>query len=412
MEFGLIGEKLCHSFSPEIHRALGNDRYELKELSPDALPAFLAEKAFRGINVTIPYKETVLPFLDEIDGAARAIGAVNTVVNRGGRLVGYNTDFAGMTALFRHAGIDPAGKKVLIAGSGGTSKTAAAVARHLGAAAVYRVSRTGVDGLLTYEEAKRRHGDGAIWINATPCGMFPRAGISPVSPADYPALTGVIDPVYNPLSTRLVLEARERGVPAEGGLYMLVAQAAKAAELFSGAPLPPDTAERVWRSLLKQKENAVLVGMPGSGKSTLGALLARRLNRPFFDADEVLTQKAGRTPAQIIREKGEAAFRDLEEEVLRELSAETGCVIATGGGAVLRRENVLNLKGNGKIIFLDRSPDALPTTPSRPLSDDREKLLALYETRLPLYRAAADATVPCVQDVEENLKRIMEKWNV
>lgn len=410
MKYGLIGAKLGHSFSPEIHRTLGGYDYALAELSPGELPAFFKARSFDGINVTIPYKEAVIPYLDELDDMAQGIGAVNTVLNRDGRLYGYNTDFFGMKALLSRTGVDPAGKKVLIAGSGGTSRTAAVVARALGAAEVYRVSRSGRDGLLTYEEAKRVHRDADIWINATPCGMFPHAGTSPVDPADYPALSGVIDAVYNPLRTRLVLEAQKRGIPAAGGLCMLIFQAVGAAALFTGNFPPAERVERAERELVAQKRNLVLVGMPGCGKTTLGKLVAEKLGMDFFDGDEVLRKETGLSPADFIRTRGEETFRDAEEIALRKLSEKNHAVIATGGGAVLREENVLNLKGNGKVIFLDRPASALPVTPDRPLSCDRERLAALYEARLPLYRAAAEATVPCVEDMEANVNRIIEEF--
>lgn len=410
MEYGCIGEKLGHSFSREIHLALCDYAYELKEIAREDLGAFLTEKNFRGINVTIPYKEMVMPYLDEIDEAAARIGAVNTVVNRGGRLLGYNTDFAGMRDLIARAGLALNGKKVLIAGSGGTSKTALAVAQSLGATQVIRVSRSGAEELCTYEEAKRKHRDAGIWINATPCGMFPKAGVSPVDLNDYPDVTGVLDAIYNPLSSRLVLEARGRGIPAAGGLYMLVAQAARAAEYFTEKDIPPAAVERVYRNLVRQKENLVLVGMPGSGKTTIGKIVAQRLGMDFVDTDEALTEQAGMTPAQLIENKGEAAFRDLEQQVIRDLSARHHTVLATGGGAILREENVLNLKGNGRIAFLDRPLEHLAVTADRPLSSDREKLRRRYEERYDLYRGAADLTLPCVDDLETNVEHLIEEF--
>ena len=410
MEYGCIGEKLGHSFSREIHEALCGYRYELKELAPREVGAFLKEGDFRGINVTIPYKETVIPYLDEIDEAARAIGAVNTIVRRDGKLLGFNTDHTGMRDLLRRAGIDPKGKKVLIAGSGGTSKTALAVARALGAREARRVSRTGAQGLITYEEAARDHADAEIWIQATPCGMFPKAGVMPFDPARYPRLTGVMDAIYNPLRSRLVLEARARGARAAGGLYMLVAQAARAAEIFTGDPVGEDRVEKVYRDLARQKEDLVLVGMPGCGKSTLGRMAAKKLGMDFFDADEVLQRETGLHPADFIRQRGEEAFRDAEEKVLRDLSARHHAVIATGGGAVLRRENVLNLKGNGRIVFIDRAAADLPVTADRPLSSDRAKLARLYEEREPLYRAAADEVIAAVPAKTDNVNAIVEAY--
>ena len=407
MKYGLIGEKLGHSFSPEIHRALGGYEYELAELSPEALPVFLRERDFAGINVTIPYKEAVIPCLDEVDESARLIGAVNTVVNREGRLFGYNTDFFGMLSLLRRAGIDPKGKKVLIAGSGGTSKTAAAVAEALGAARVYRVSRSGRDGLLSYEEAREKHRDAALWINATPCGMFPNAGVSPVDLKDYPALCGVVDAIYNPLRSRLVLQAQKRGVPATGGLYMLVAQAVRASELFLDTVYPEDLTDRIYEEILRRKENIVLIGMPGSGKSTVGRILAGRTGRPLADTDQLVTEKAGKPIPDIFREDGEPAFRDLESSVIRDLAKTGGQIISTGGGAVLRPENVTALRQNGRLFWLDRDPGALVPTDDRPLADTEEKMEQLYLARKPVYRAAADEIIPVTGTPEDTAARIL-----
>ncbi|MBO4788135.1 MAG: shikimate dehydrogenase [Lachnospiraceae bacterium] len=393
MEYGLIGEKLGHSFSREIHEKLRGYAYELRELRPEEVGAFLAARVFRGINVTIPYKETVIPYLDEIDEAAREIGAVNTVVNRGGKLYGYNTDFLGMRELMLREGIDPAGKKVLVLGSGGTSKTAMTVAKSLGVSVVLRVSRQKRDDCITYEEAHAEHADAEIIINATPVGMYPNTDASPVDLADYPKLSGVVDAIYNPLRTKLVLAAKERGIRATGGLFMLVGQAAAAAEHFTGVPGDPADVARVYGELLSQKENLVITGMPGVGKTTVGKLIAKHHGREFVDCDDVIVERAGCDIPTIFATQGEKAFRDLESAVIRDLSTTGGKVIAPGGGAVLRPENVEALRANGRIIFLDRPPSSITATEGRPLSANREALEARYRERYPIYCATCDAHV-------------------
>lgn len=393
MEYGLIGEKLGHSFSREIHEKLRGYAYELRELRPEEVGAFLTVREFRGINVTIPYKETVIPYLDEIDEAAREIGAVNTVVNRGGKLYGYNTDFLGMRELMLREGIDPAGKKVLVLGSGGTSKTAMTVAKSLGASVVLRVSRQKRDDCITYGEARAEHADAEIIINATPVGMYPNTDASPVDLADYPKLSGVVDAIYNPLRTKLVLAAKERGIRATGGLFMLVGQAAAAAEHFTGVPGDPADVARVYGELLSQKENLVITGMPGVGKTTVGKLIAKHHGREFVDCDDAIVERAGCDIPTIFATQGEKAFRDLESAVIRDLSATGGKVIAPGGGAVLRPENVDALRANGRIIFLDRPLSSITATEGRPLSANREALEARYRERYPIYCATCDAHV-------------------
>ena len=393
MEYGLIGEKLGHSFSREIHEKLRGYAYELRELRPEEVGAFLVARKFRGINVTIPYKETVIPYLDEIDEAAREIGAVNTVVNRGGKLYGYNTDFLGMRELMLREGIDPAGKKVLVLGSGGTSKTAMTVAKSLGASVVLRVSRQKRDDCITYEEARAEHADAEIIINATPVGMYPNTDASPVDLSDYPNLTGVVDAIYNPLRTKLVLAAKACGIRATGGLFMLVGQAAAAAEHFTGVPGDSADVARVYGELLSQKENLVITGMPGVGKTTVGKVIAKHHGREFVDCDDVIVERAGCDIPTIFATQGEKAFRDLESAVIRDLSATGGKVIAPGGGAVLRPENVDALRANGRIIFLDRPLSSITATEGRPLSANREALEARYRERYPIYCATCDAHV-------------------
>lgn len=407
MTYGCIGEKLGHSFSREIHQRLADYTYELKELTPEELVAFMEEKAFSAINVTIPYKQDVIPYLYEISPQAKAIGAVNTIVNRDGKLYGYNTDFFGMRALIRRAGIDPAGKKVLILGSGGTSRTARAVAQDLNAREILVVSRSGNEG-ITYEEARTRHSDAAIIINTTPCGMYPNIRTVPLNIDDYPCLEGVVDAVYNPLRTELVMRAAERGIPAVCGLYMLVAQAAFAVEFFLDTTVPAEKIEAVYRSMVAEKQNIVLTGMPGSGKSTVGKLLAQKLGKTFMDTDTLLTERAGRTPAEIINSEGEPAFRDLESAVIRDAAAETGCIIATGGGAILRDENIKELKRNGRLYFLDRPLSEILPTDDRPLSGNREQLEKRYQERYQRYCDTADHIISPASVLDEVCKQIIE----
>lgn len=410
MIYGLIGEKLGHSFSAEIHRRLGPESYELTELAPEAVGPFLQEGNFRGINVTIPYKQTVIPCLDAISETAREIGAVNTIIRRDGKLYGDNTDAAGLTMLLRRTGADPAGKKVMILGTGGTSLTAMYAARKLGARAVIRVSRNGREDAVTYEQAAVEHRDAQILINTTPCGMYPQVDGCPVDLADYPDLEAVADAVYNPLRTNLILAARKRGIAAEGGLFMLTAQAVRAAEEFRGITYPEGTADRIYGELLGEKENIVLTGMPGSGKSTVSAVLQARTGREAVDTDTLIERKAGKTIPEIFREEGEKAFRDLESAVIAEVSARGGQIIATGGGAVLRPENVRALQRNGRLILLERAAETLMPTDDRPLADTREKMDRLWREREPVYRAAADLTVKLSGTPEEAAAEIESRW--
>ena len=407
MEYGVIGEHLIHSFSKEIHGQLGDYPYELREIPQGALEAFMTERDFRAINVTIPYKQDVIPFLHEVEPAAAAIGAVNTVVNRDGLLYGYNTDFGGMVGLIERTGIDLKNKKVLILGTGGTSKTAEAVARHLGAASVQKVSRTEKPGALTYEQVLSSHLDAQVLINTTPRGMFAQEGGMALDPGLFSDLRGVIDAVYNPLRTEFVQKARSMGVPAAGGLYMLVRQAVLASEIFLGVRYPEEVTERVYRRIKSGKENIVLTGMPGSGKTTVGRLLAEKMGRPFLDTDALVEAKTGMAPGKLIQSQGEAAFREAETEVIREISARTGCVIATGGGVVLRKENVDLLKRNGKICFLDRPVELLVPTGDRPLSATPEAIRKRYAERYPIYAATADTVIANCDTPEAAVRKVL-----
>ena len=410
MQYGLIGERLCHSFSPSIHKAIGKYEYELLELAPNEVGNFLLRRDFLGINVTIPYKETVIPYLDEIDEGARTLGAVNTIVHRDGKLYGYNTDFSGMCALFRHAGIDPKGKKAVILGSGGTAKTARGVLSHLGAEQILTVSREEKAGCITYEQLYQEQADAQSLVNTTPVGMYPKADATPVELSRFKNLAGVLDAVYNPLRTRLVLEARAHGIPAEGGLYMLVAQGLVAAEHFLNADFSKDEIERIYVSLLREKENVVLIGMPGVGKTTLGRALRDCMHRPFYDTDAIITERIGSIP-EFIKKEGEASFREVEMQAVRDVRDCTASVIATGGGAVLKQENVNNLLQNGRIYFIDRPIDEIVATSDRPLSSTKEALQARYRERLPIYQSAADVTVRGSHTCEEIVLAIREDFH-
>lgn len=394
MEYGCIGEHLTHSFSKEIHAQLRDYAYELKEIPMGQLDAFMTRKDFKAINVTIPYKQDVIPFLDQVAETAAAIGAVNTIVNRNGKLYGDNTDFGGMADLIRRTGIDLKGKKVLILGTGGTSKTAMAVAQHLGAASAWKVSRTEKPGVLTRESVLKEHLDAQVLINTTPRGMFSRESGMAMDPGLFPDLEGAIDVVYNPLRTEFVQKARGMGIPAAGGLYMLVRQAVLASEIFLDTKYPEELTERVYRSIKASKENIVLTGMPGSGKTTVGRLLAEELGRPYLDVDELIREKTGMAPREIIATQGEPAFRDVETDVIRAVAEQNGCVIATGGGAILRRENVDLLRRNGKLFFLDRPVEQLIPTEDRPLSSTKEAILKRYQERYETYVATADVVIP------------------
>ena len=407
-QYGCIGKKLTHSFSREIHAKLADYKYELMELSEEEIAPFFAKKDFAAINVTIPYKQTVIPYLDCVSPVAQRIGAVNTIVNKDGKLCGYNTDYYGMKALIARVGIDLSGKKVLILGTGGTSKTARVLASDLGAGEILTVSRRKTAEFINYEEAVRDHTDAQVIINTTPSGMYPNCEDKPIDIGCFPRLEGVIDAIYNPLRTNLILDARQRGIPAEGGLYMLVMQAVVAVEFFLDTSIPKETADRVFAEIYASKENIVLTGMPGSGKSTVGKLLDAE-GFACFDTDAEIEKRCGCAIKDLIPEKGEAYFRDLESEVVREISS-SGCrVISTGGGAILREENVRYLRRNGKLFFLNAALSRLRATDDRPLSDTEDKLKQLYAQRLPIYRETADVIVPDMTTPLEEANYITKK---
>lgn len=407
-EYGLLGAKLSHSFSKNIHNKIADYNYELIELTPEELDVFLSKKNFKAVNVTIPYKKTVVPYLDELTDAAKTIGAVNCIRNEEGRLIGHNTDFDGMVGLAKHAGIDMYGKKVLILGTGATSETACAVCNFLKAAEVLKVSRTPKDGTVTYEEAANNHTDATVIINTTPVGMYPNQDCVPIDLKLFEALEGVLDVVYNPLRTNLILDAREAGIKAEGGLYMLIEQAVRASEFFLNTKFCGHVTDNLYIDLIKEKQNVVLTGMPASGKTTVGKAVAKVLGRPFCDTDDLIVQKAGMTISEIFRKFGEKYFRDLETEVIKELSGETEIVIATGGGAVMRPENIRALKLNGKIFFRDREPEKLVPTADRPTASTAEQIMKRYQERYPVYKSTCDYIVTEEDTIEGAAKEIIK----
>ncbi len=402
MKYGLIGEKLGHSFSKIVHSKIADYDYELFEISKNNLDLFLKKRDFGGINVTIPYKETVIPYLDFISEEAQKIGAVNTVINRNGNLCGYNTDYFGLKSLIERNGIKINGKTVLILGSGGTSKTAKAVCESMCAKEIFIVSRAGGKGAISYDEA---YGINAqVIINTTPCGMFPKTNEQPILLDGFSDLEAVVDVIYNPLKTKLVLAAQNRGIKAVGGLYMLYAQAVKAAEIFTENDVETD----VFDEILKEKQNLVLIGMPSSGKTTLGKLLAVELEKEFVDTDIEIEKQAGMTIPEIFEKFGEEHFRNLESQIISKLSVKQSLVIATGGGAVLRRENVDLLKQNGKVVFIDRPLDMLITTDDRPLSSSREALENRYFERYATYCFSCDVRINADGDINTNFEKVKE----
>lgn len=405
MEYGLIGEKLGHSFSKIIHNELFSYNYELKEIKPEEFDEFMRKADFKAINVTIPYKEMVMEYLDEISEKAKEIGAVNVVVNDDGKLIGYNTDFLGLKGLIQKNNIDLKDKKVLILGSGGTSKTALAVCRDLGAQQAFRVSRSGGNGLITYDEVEKVNAD--IIINTTPCGMFPNIEGAAIDIDKFDSLSAVVDVVYNPLNTDLIVKAKAKGIKAVGGLYMLVAQAIFAAEKF-GFKVKEEDFDRVYNKILKEKQNLVLIGMPTSGKTTIGKTLSEELGREFFDSDEEIVEKIGMSISEFFEKNGEAEFRKIEAQVIKEIALKQGAVIATGGGVILNKRNIELLKMNGKVIFLNRPLDMLLTSEDRPLSSNRELLKKRFEERHEIYKASADVEIIADSDIKTNVQKVKE----
>jgi len=386
MKFGLLGRKLGHSYSPMIFDLMGGYRYDLHEREPEGIEDLLRNTDFDGINVTIPYKKEVLQYLDEIAPLALRLGAVNTIVKRNGKLFGYNSDYYGFRSMVLRTRIDVAEKKVLVLGSGGASVTVRAVLEDLGANVVI-ISRTGENN---YDNLGL-HRDASMIVNTTPLGMYPNNGVSALDVSGFPEMEGVLDLIYNPARTQLLLDCEKYGIPGFNGLWMLVAQAKQSAEWFLDTQLPDSLVSDIHRKLRDKMENIALIGMAGCGKSTIGRNLAKETGKKFVDADTEIELLAGKTIPEIFAQDGEEEFRRLETEVLTKLGKQSGLVIATGGGCVTRERNYPLLHQNSRIIWLKRCPSRLPTE-GRPLSQ-KTSPVELYELRKPMYKAFSDAIV-------------------
>jgi len=410
MRYGLIGEKLGHSFSKIIHEQLADYTYDLIPLTREELDVFLREKQFSALNVTIPYKETVIPYLDEVDAHAQKIGAVNTVVNRNGRLKGYNTDFYGFRYMLQNNGIDVKNKKALVLGKGGASKAVIAVLEELGAKEILTVYYKENPETITYEECYLNHTDAEIIVNTTPVGMYPKADDCPIDLSRFSHLSGVADVVYNPLRTQLIVEAEKRNIPAAGGLEMLVAQAKYAVETFLDTEIDDARIAKINANLVKERSNLVLIGMSGGGKTVLGRKAAKKLGKTFVDSDEIIVERIGMPIADFFAKEGEPAFRKIESAVLHELSSQNNLVISTGGGIIKNSLNVEVLKRNGRIIWLKRDAELLQSGNGRPLAPDKAATLKLYEERLPLYTAAAEAIAENNGTAAEGLEAILKAY--
>lgn len=403
MKCGLLGERLGHSYSPQIHGELGAYEYRLYEKAPDELGDFLLRGDWHGLNVTIPYKKSVLPYCAALSERARRIGAVNTLVRGAdGAIYGDNTDAYGFEKLIERAGVAVEGRKCLVFGSGGASVMAVAVLEELGAGSVTVISRGGEDNYDNLD----RHSDAQLLVNTTPLGMYPKTGVSPVSLERFPQCEAVLDVVYNPARTALLLDAEARGIPCAGGLRMLVAQAKRASELFTGRSIPDSEIDRIEAKLRAQMQNIVLIGMPGCGKSTVARALGEALGRRVAEADAQLAEAAGRTIPEIFADEGEAGFRARETAVLRELGKQSGLILSTGGGCVTREENYPLLHQNGTIFWLQRELDRLPRE-GRPLSLQND-LREMYEKRRPLYARFADVVIDNNGALEETVRAIRE----
>lgn len=405
--YGLLGEKLGHSFSPEIHSMLGNYEYRLFEVEKNELENFIKHGEWDGINVTIPYKKTVMSYLDEISENAQKIGSVNTVVRRSnGTLFGDNTDYYGFLYTVKRSGINFGGKKVLMLGTGGASLAVKAVISDLNAGEIISISRSGENN---YQNIKN-HADADIIVNTTPVGMYPKNLVSPVKVSDFTRLSAVFDIIYNPQKTQLVLDAEKLDIPAFSGLSMLVAQAKRASEIFFDKEIDDSVTEKILNKVSTDMKSIVLIGMPGSGKSSIGTFLAEKTGREFLDTDEEAEEIAGSSPAEIIKTQGEKSFRKIENEAVKSICKLSGKIIATGGGVVTNEDNFDAIRQNSTVFFINRDISVLPTD-NRPLSQ-KNSLDDMFKIRLPLYRKFCDFEIDGNGTIEEVAQRILERIDI
>ena len=396
MKYGLIGEKLGHSFSKEIHERIGKYEYDLIELDRNQFKSFMMERNFKAINVTIPYKQEVIPYLDYISDEAKKIGAVNTIVNKDGKLYGYNTDYYGLKEMLDYFNIEVSDKNVMILGTGGTCKTSYHVVNDLKAKSVTFVSTKEKEGAITYEEIDSVASNIDVLFNTTPKEMYPNNDLEILSSLDgFVNLKGVVDVIYNPIRTNITLKAKEKNIKNCNGLFMLIAQAVYAIDIFLDTCIDKQIIVELYNQMIYEKENIVLIGMPGCGKSTVGRKLALKTNLKFVDVDNEIIKEINMPIKDYFAKYGEDAFRDIESKVIERLSKQTSLIISTGGGSILRSKNVTLLKQNGKLFFLDRALYNLVTSSSRPLSSNFEDLKKRYEERYPIYKKVCDVRINC-----------------
>lgn len=412
MEYGLLGEHLSHSFSKSIHEKVGKYPYQLFEVAPGDLSFFLMNKSFKAINVTIPYKEKVIPYLDELDESAKIVGAVNCIVNKQGKLIGYNTDMYGFICLLEHAGIDVSNKNVLVLGNGGASKAVIGALKYLKAKDIFIASIGKEENTISYEEIYN-HPEIDVIVNATPVGMYPHNEDKELVDLDrFNFLFGVIDVIYNPIRTKIVLKAKEKGIKAEGGLYMLIAQAYKAIEIFIGKKFSKKEMDQTYREILNQNENIVLIGMPSSGKSTIAKALKKQTGLKVIDTDKEIIKIIGMPIKDYFAKYGEESFRKAEMDIIDKIYQKAPFIISTGGGVIKNKNNIDKFKQNGSIYFINRSLENLTPTKSRPLSNDENKLKELYQERLPLYQKYSDIEIDNNSDINQAVNKILESREI
>lgn len=411
MRYGLIGEKLGHSFSKDIHERIADYTFDLIPLSKEEFKTFMEKKEFTALNVTIPYKKDVIPYLDEMDEHAKAIGAVNTIVNRDGKLKGYNTDFTGFLYMVKKHNVHMEGKKVLIIGNGGASAAIQAVVQHESAGSMVIVDVVPGNGAISYDEMFSSHLDAEIIINTSPIGMYPRIGNAPIDISMFHKCEAVLDVIYNPILTRLCFEAQEMDIKRVNGLEMLIAQAKQSVEFFLDKSIDNQIIDDIYQDMLRERCNIVLIGMPSAGKTTIGKMLENRMQKEFIDLDDIIIKKAGKSIPEIFEESGEAGFRAIETEAAIEVSKLNNKIIATGGGTIKHKVNMDYLRQNGITIFIDRDVDKLISSdPNRPLSKSTDALEKMHAERLPLYQKYAAYVAVNNSDIESTVTEIEEAY--